>query len=228
MTLEAQSISKSYGIGASAERVLMDISLHIAAGEACVLLGPSGSGKTTLLSILGCMLTPNGGELRLQGKAVEFHDVRSLTELRRRNLGFVFQHSQLLPFLSVRDNLRLVGRNAGMDDDEVDRRMILLIDRLGLRAVHNKKPGQLSGGQRQRAAIARAVLHRPPVLLADEPTASLDWNAGESVADLLIEQSRCNNCALLVVTHDTRLLPKFDRIFYIHEGSLSETLQKDP
>lgn len=221
--VEACQLSKHYGSGDTEEHVLEDVSLNLFAGDACVLLGPSGSGKTTLLSILGCLLTPSAGTLRLLGEPVDFKHSGSLLEWRRTRLGFVFQHAQLLPFLPVLGNLQLVGRNAGLDASTLAKRTSSLLEQLGLAALKNKKPEALSGGQRQRAAIARALLHQPAVLLADEPTAALDWHSGQVVTDMLVEQSRISGATLLVVTHDTRLVPKFDRVFHMENGRLAET-----
>ena len=222
--IECKNLTKAYG----AELVLEEVSLSVKCGEACVLIGPSGSGKTTLLSILGCLLTPTNGELLVAGKRVDFQSPRTMSNLRRLNLGFVFQHAQLLPFLSVTDNLSIAGNNAGMPAVQLRTRIEALLERLGLTAMAMKKPAQLSGGQRQRVAIARALLHQPAILLADEPTAALDWQNGEVVADLLVAQAREARAALIVVTHDTRLLPKFDRVFSIENGRLQEHLPNHP
>ncbi len=221
--LECRKLAKHYGEGDLAEPVLREVTLHVQRGEACVLIGPSGSGKTTLLSILGCLLTPSGGELHIAGERVNFGSLRALGELRRTRLGFVFQHAQLLPFLSVEENLRVVGRNAGLERVALNGRINMLMQRLGLEAMRGKKPDKLSGGQRQRVAIARAMLHEPSILLADEPTAALDWHNGENVVDMLIAQAREARAALIVVTHDTRLLPKFDRVLSIADGCVKET-----
>ncbi len=223
VALAALGLVKSYGTGALAEPVLRGVSLTLRAGETAVLLGPSGSGKTTLLSILGCLLTPNSGELHVGGARVALGNATARTELRRTRLGFVFQQAQLLPFLSIRENLTLVAENAGLTHTDAGDRASASLARLGLDAHREKLPGQLSGGQRQRVAIARALLHRPPVILADEPTAALDWEHGRAVADLLVAQSRDAHAALLVVTHDTRLVSRFDRVFVMNAGRLDET-----
>lgn len=225
--LQAEALTKSYGEGALAEPVLRGASLTLAAGETAVLLGPSGSGKTTLLSILGGLLAPTGGTLALAGRPVDFSDPEHLGELRRTHLGFVFQHAQLLPFLTVEENLALVARNAGMTARAVAARIATLLDQLGLSALRDKRPGQLSGGQRQRVAIARALLHEPAVVLADEPTAALDWTHGSGVIDLLVTQARQAGSALLVVTHDTRLIPRFDRVFAMAQGCLVQPTSTD-
>lgn len=221
--LECRGIGKSYGAGELAERVLADIDLRFERGEASLLLGPSGSGKTTLLSILGCLLAPSQGQLLIDGAPVDFSRKAGLTEVRRQKLGFIFQHAQLLPFMTVAENLRVCGMNAGLPADELDARLDGLVARLDLQGHRGKYPAQLSGGQRQRVAIARALLHQPAIVLADEPTAALDWNHGKVVVELLLEQVRSERAVLVVVTHDTRLVPLFDRILRIGDGRISDS-----
>lgn len=223
--LVCQGIAKSYGNGDMLEQVLKQVDLEFFAGQASVLVGPSGSGKTTLLSILGCLLAPSEGQLLIADALVNFADKSSLTEVRRQKLGFIFQHAQLLPFLTIDENLAIIGRNAGMADGDIQQRLDNLLDRLQLLPMRHKYPPQLSGGQRQRVAIARALLHRPSIVLADEPTAALDWQTGKTVVELLLEQARLENAVLVVVTHDTRMLPLFDRILSIADGMLVEQYQ---
>jgi putative ABC transport system ATP-binding protein len=223
--MTCQGITKSYGSGDILEQVLKRVDLEFFKGQASVLIGPSGSGKTTLLSILGCLLAPSDGQLLIEDQAVNFADKSSLTEVRRKKLGFIFQHAQLLPFLTINENLAIVGRNAGMDEEDIKQRLDNLMTRLELQSMRYKHPSQLSGGQRQRVAIARALLHRPSIVLADEPTAALDWNTGKKVVELLLEQARMEQAVLVVVTHDTRMLPLFDRILSIADGVLFEQQQ---
>jgi putative ABC transport system ATP-binding protein len=218
--LECRGISKTYGGGPLAESVLRGVSLTFHRGETWILLGPSGSGKTTLLSILGCLLSPSSGELEIDGKAVSFRSQERLCEFRRRCIGFVFQHAQLLPFLSMEENLRVAGRNAGLRPSEVANRTDDLLSRLNVEGIRRQKPSQVSGGQRQRVAVARAVLHRPPIILADEPTAALDWHNGEAVVRLMVEQAKAENALLIAVTHDTRLVPFFDRVLRFEAGKV--------
>ena len=142
--------------------------------------------------------------------------------MRRTKIGFVFQHAQLLPFLSMEENLRVIGKNAGIDRGRPDVRLAELAGRLGIDRLLDRKPEHASGGQRQRVAIARALIHRPPIILADEPTAALDWNNGQTVIRLLTEQARIDNALLVTVTHDTRLLAFFDRVFQIDDGKVRE------
>lgn len=220
--LECEAVSHSFGRGHLTEPVLRDVSASFTAGETCLLMGPSGSGKTTLLSILGCMLRPTGGGLWLGGDPVDWRSPRRLTRLRRSRLGFVFQHAQLLPFLTVAENLEAVGHNAGLRGPGLARRVSCLLERLDVAGCRQKTPDQLSGGQRQRVAIARAVLHHPLVLLADEPTAALDWDHGEEAVRLLVGQAREEGALLLTVTHDERLVPYFGRRLGIDRGRLTE------
>lgn len=223
--LNIEGISKDYGNGEIVERVLKRVDLQFYQGQASVLIGPSGSGKTTLLSILGCLLAPTEGQLVITGMPVNFDDKSSLTEVRRQKLGFIFQHAQLLPFMTIEENLAVVGRNAGMDNTDILQRLNNLLDRLQLNAMRHKHPSQLSGGQRQRVAIARALLHRPSIVLADEPTAALDWLTGKTVVELLLDQARLEQAVLVVVTHDTRMLPLFDRILSMADGMVTEIMQ---
>jgi ABC-type lipoprotein export system ATPase subunit len=220
--LQCQEVHHTYGRGEVAESVLLGVSISFAAGQVCVLMGPSGSGKTTLLSILGCMLKPTAGELKICGEIVDWSSPKRLTHFRRIHLGFVFQHAQLLPFLTVAENLEVVGRNAGLSARTLADRIEQSLQRLGIAAIRHKKPDHLSGGQRQRVAIARAVLHRPSILLADEPTGALDWQHGQEAVRLLVEQAQAAGALLLTVTHDTRLLPMFGRVLRIEGGRLFE------
>jgi putative ABC transport system ATP-binding protein len=220
--LECVEVRHTFGRGELAEDVLRGVSVAFEAAQACVLMGPSGSGKTTLLSIMGCLLTPTAGRVVLGGEAVNFSARGTLGRLRRDKIGFVFQNAQLLPFLTVAENLDLVGRNAGLSARVLGQRIGDLLERLGVAAMKHKRPEQLSGGQRQRVAVARALLNRPPILLADEPTASLDWQHGEAAVRLLVEQARAEGALLLAVTHDARLLPMFGRHLSISAGRLEE------
>jgi len=220
--LACQQIHRVFGQGGLAEEILCGVSVAFRRGETCVLMGPSGSGKTTLLSILGCLLSPTAGQVRLDGQVVDHSSPTALARLRRDKIGFVFQHAQLLPFLTVAENLEIVGRNAGLSVREVGRRTDDLLARLGIEALRARQPHALSGGQRQRVAIARALLHRPPIVLADEPTASLDWQQGEAAGRLLVEQTEAAGAMVLAVTHDVRLLPFFQRHLRLTAGRLEE------
>jgi ABC-type lipoprotein export system ATPase subunit len=221
--LHCDTLTKSYGHGELAEPVLNGVSLSLEAGRSALLMGPSGSGKTTLLSILGCLLTPSSGRLSIGGEDVDFSQPDALSTVRRQKIGFVFQHAQLLPFLTVQDNLAVAARNAGVPPDVLEVRLPDAMERLGILAHRQKYPGQLSGGQRQRVAVARALLHSPDIVLADEPTAALDWQHGQTVVQLLSAQVREAGAALLVVTHDHRLIPSFDTVWNMDRGRLARS-----
>lgn len=221
--LSCVGLRHTYGQGEMAVPVLKGVDLEVAPTECAVLCGPSGSGKTTLLSIAGCLLTPCEGALHIAGEEVTGLEAGGLVRIRREKLGFVFQHAHLLPFLSVEENLEIVGRNAGLDRLVLRERMDGLLERLEMIEHRRKKAAVLSGGQRQRVAVARALLHRPALVLADEPTAGLGWEIGQVVVDLLTHHAKQEGAGLLVVTHDMRLLEKFDRVFKMEGGHVYES-----
>ncbi len=218
--IRCEDISHSYGTAGARVPVLEGLDLRVSAGETCVLLGPSGSGKSTLLAILGCLLTPEKGTYQLAGTLVPFEEPERLANYRAEKLGFVFQHAQLLPFLDALSNVAIVAENQGRSRSEAFSSARALLDRVGLAAEGNRFPDQLSGGQRQRVAVARAMIHRPSVILADEPTASLDWNHGREVLTLFLERVKEDGGTLVVVTHDQRMVPHFDRAYELEQGRL--------
>jgi putative ABC transport system ATP-binding protein len=220
--LVCHNLTKVYGRGSLAETALVGVTTSFQRGECCMMLGPSGSGKTTFLSIVGCLLSPSEGTVELAGQRIDYTRKGPLTMLRRTQIGFVFQHAQLLPFLSVFDNLKIVAQNVGLSTRQTRTRIYELLEKLGIARYARRKPDDLSGGQRQRVSIARAVLHRPGLILADEPTAALDWESGQSATTLLVEQARADNALLIVVSHDTRLIKFFDRTIHLESGRLRD------
>lgn len=216
--IEARAITKSFTEGRERVDVLHGIDLTLQAGEIVTLEGRSGSGKTTLLSIVGCILTPTAGELSLAGERI--HARTDLTDVRRRLLGFVFQQFNLFPALSARENveyaLNLRGWRGGKARQEAER----ILEAVGLEARMKFLPQDLSGGQKQRVAIARALAARPPLVLADEPTANLDSVSGDQVLTLFRDLARQENCALLVVTHDPRVRTISDRVLHLEDGRI--------
>lgn len=220
--IEAQGLTKEYPSGEGCDRVLREVRLTVRRGETCLLLGPSGSGKTTLLSILGCLLSPTAGTLAIAGDPVPFGDRAALAELRRTRIGFVFQNSRLLPFASAYDNVALAAANAGVPSVELEGRILGLLTAVKMDRHQDKLPAELSGGMRQRIALARALVHQPVLVLADEPTAALDRHTGRTVVDLLLEHSRSQAAGLIVVTHDEHLSDGFDRVIRLNEGALTE------
>ncbi len=225
--LEAENITKTFQEGRGVVPVLRGISLSIERGEIVALMGPSGSGKTTLLSILGCILTPSGGRVVIDGTPVDYDRPSRLPEVRKRSVGFIFQQYNLFPALSARDNVAyalnlkgIVGRDAYRKADE-------LLEIVGMSDRTRFYPRDLSGGQKQRIAVARALAGRPRVLLADEPTANLDSEMGSLILDLFGRLAREQDCGILIVTHDPGVRACCDRVLQIRDGSLTTVDQGD-
>ncbi|HVA51316.1 MAG TPA: ABC transporter ATP-binding protein [Pirellulales bacterium] len=221
--LICRNLTHVYGNDETNEAAVVGVAAEFRAGETCVLMGPSGSGKTTLFSIFGCLLAPTQGELHVCGVPVHAAPPAKRTERRRTAIGFVFQHSHLLPFLSLEDNLLAIGRNAGVPQNELRKRVDGLLDRLDVAGLRHRRPHEVSGGQRQRFAIPRALLHTPKIVLADEPTAALGWRHGEEAVRLLIDEARSVGALLIAVTHDARLAPLFDRELKIENGRIRQS-----
>jgi putative ABC transport system ATP-binding protein len=218
LVMEATGIAKDLGTGAGQIRALKGVDLALKGGQLTLLMGPSGSGKTTLLSILGCMLTPTEGTVRVRGDSIAGKNPEDLAKLRRENIGFVFQSYHLFPTLTAADNVRLaldVRGETGRDAADKSRGALA---RVGLSNKTRNYPRQLSGGEQQRVAIARAVVGEPSVILADEPTAALDTENGKAIMGILAAIARDPGRGVLVVTHDPRLVPFADRIIHIEDG----------
>ena len=220
--LEAQHVVKELGEGEGKVLALNDVSLSLYPGEFTLLMGPSGSGKTTLLSILGCILTPTSGSLKLAGENVDAHTPEELASLRRSNLGFIFQSYNLFPTLSALDNVKIALDIRGFSQGERRKRALRALHDVGLDHRLRSYPGTLSGGEKQRVAIARAIASSPPIILADEPTAALDAENGQAVMELLARIAKKDKCAILAVTHDPRTLPYADRVVEIEDGKIQE------
>jgi len=218
--LEAIDVVKVLGKGAGRVEALKGVSLSVATGELALLMGPSGSGKTTLLSILGCLLTPTRGTVRIHGQAIDKAGVEDLAKLRRDNFGYVFQIYHLFPTLNALDNVRLALDVRAGGPWRTAARAKEALAQVGLSHKLRSYPRDLSGGEQQRVAIARAIVANPSIILADEPTAALDGENGRLILSILRTMARERGCAVLVVTHDTRLLPFADRIINIEDGRI--------
>jgi len=220
LVMEATGVVKDLGVGVAQIRALKGVDLALKGGELTLLMGPSGSGKTTLLSILGCMLTPTEGTVRVRGDAIAGKNPEDLAKLRRENIGFVFQSYHLFPTLSAADNVRLALDVRGETGTDAKDKARAALDRVGLSSKTRNYPSQLSGGEQQRVAIARAVVGDPSVILADEPTAALDSENGKAIMGILAAIAKDPGRGVLVVTHDPRLVPFADRIIHIEDGSI--------
>jgi len=220
--VEVRDLVKIYGSGPTAFRALKGVSMRVEPGEFIMLAGPSGSGKTTLLSILGCVLSPSAGEVRLFGEPVSGRRESDLPDLRLSYIGFVFQGHNLIASLSALDNIALLLKLRGHAPAEARRQARALLAEVGLADKADSKPRDLSGGQRQRVAIARALAGGPPLILADEPTAALDAENGLKVTELLRTLAREQGRTVIVVTHDNRIFHLADRILHIEDGLMVE------
>ncbi len=223
--VRVEGLRKRYGQGDTAVEALADVAMEVAAGEVVGLIGPSGSGKSTLLKCLGAVLEPSGGRIALGGTVIydEGWRIRDLRALRRDKIGFVFQAPYLIPFLDVTDNVALLPMLAGRSNGVARRQARDLLEALDIGHRAHAMPPQLSGGEQQRVAIARALINRPPVILADEPTAPLDSERALSVVRLLNRMAAEFQTAVIVVTHDEKIIPTFKRIYQIRDGRTHET-----
>jgi len=221
--LQVDSVSKVYGTGHTAVRAVDDASLMVDQGEFVSLLGPSGSGKTTLLSMIGGLLTPTAGSVRLADVEVSAIGKRALTDFRAEKVGFVFQSVNLVPFLTARENLLYVaGLRRGRNRRQARGRADQLLGELGLGKRSGNLPEQLSGGERQRVAIGRALMNDPELILVDEPTAALDTDLGRQVVQLLAREIKDRGKTGIMVTHDLRMVEYTDRVYEILDGRLAE------
>lgn len=222
--IRIEGVSKRYGEGDTAVDALKHVDMQVAPGEVVGLIGPSGSGKSTLLKCLGAVINPTAGRMIL-GDQVIFDDgwkVRDLRALRRDKIGFVFQAPYLIPFLDVTDNVALLPMLRGIPNGEARSKALELLTALDVQHRASAMPSQLSGGEQQRVAIARGLVNRPPVILADEPTAPLDSERAMAVIRILNHMARKYETSIIVVTHDEKIIPTFKRIYHIRDGVTQE------
>ena len=223
--LKITGLSKIFGSGRLEVRALQDISLSVDAGDLVALMGPSGSGKTTLLLCVSLILEPTAGTIVFDGNTIyqdgwTGFDVR---RLRREKIGFIFQTSNLIPFLTARENVLLPQDLVGVTGEAAKNRANELLEYMEVNERADYLPPLLSGGEQQRVAIARALANRPRLILADEPTASLDTARGKRVMDLLKKVARENQTAVITVTHDARMIEGFDRVYHLKDGRLNNS-----
>jgi putative ABC transport system ATP-binding protein len=220
-SLTATDVVKTYGEGNSAVYAVRDVTFSAGTGEFLALVGPSGSGKTTLLAMIGGLLTPSSGSIVVNGTDVGALSGGAQSRYRRDQVGYVFQSNNLIPYLTVRENLMLIRSIGAKGRGTADQRADQLIDELGLTKRRNALSTELSGGERQRVAIARALMNDPDLVLVDEPTASLDSNRGRQVVTSLLEEVKSRNKLGIMVTHDLNMAAMADRVLEMRDGLLA-------
>lgn len=221
--VDIHDLSHFFGEGNLKKQILFDINLTLKAGEVVILKGPSGSGKTTLLTLMGGLRSAQGGSLKVLGQELVGAKKQKLVRVRR-NIGYIFQSHNLLDCLTARQNVQMsVELHDGKTAKVAKQQAITMLQTVGLAEHINYHPRNLSGGQKQRVAIARALVSRPKMVLADEPTASLDSKSGHDVVQLMQQLAREQGCTILIVTHDNRILDIADRILELEDGHLQET-----
>lgn len=228
LAIAVKDLTKSYASGAATVRALDRVSLEVEGGEVALLMGPSGSGKTTLLSIMGCILRPTSGSVRVLGREIAGLSERELPRLRRSHIGFVFQGFNLFPALTAGENVELALDLKSIRGRAARRRAGELLESMGLSGKYDLLPADLSGGEKQRVAIARALAGEPEIILADEPTAALDSGSGRMVIEMLRGLAHGRGRAVVIVTHDHRARAFGDRLIQIEDGQILDSPPRGP
>ncbi|MFJ8353495.1 ABC transporter ATP-binding protein [Bacillus paramycoides] len=218
--LKLDKVSKVYGEGDTEVTALHPITLDVKEGEFIGIVGPSGSGKSTLLSIAGALLSPSKGNIYVSGQDITSLSEKEMTDVRLKRIGFIFQFANLVPFLTVKEQLLYIAKLKGENKDEADTFATELLKTFGLTHRINHYPRQLSGGEKQRVAIARAFMNDPDLILADEPTASLDSKRAREVVEMMKHEVKKNKKAAIMITHDEKMLDVCDRILTLRDGKL--------
>jgi putative ABC transport system ATP-binding protein len=220
--IAVNDVKKDYVDGETVVHALRGVSLTIDQGEFLSIAGPSGSGKSTLLNIIGCIDTATAGDVTIDDEPVTGREPRELTALRRRKIGFVFQSFNLIPVLTAYENVAFSLMLLGVDEREAAPRVNGILEEVGLAGMEDRRPAQLSGGQQQRVAVARALVKEPTIVLADEPTANLDSDTGQSILELMRELNRRRRTTFVFSTHDRMVMDFADRLALLHDGRIVE------
>ena len=219
MIIEAKGLTKKFGQSAAEIVAVNQVDISIKMGELVMIMGDSGCGKTTLISLLGCILTPDAGELRINQKLVDYEN-DDLSLIRRRDIGFVFQLFNLIPYLTALENVMLAMDISNIRGFEAEKRAEKLLARVGLKHRVNHRPGQLSGGEKQRVSFARALANKPKIIFADEPTANLDSRQSQNLMELVRELRQDNQTTIAIVTHHQELRKNADRVIHMKDGKI--------
>lgn len=225
--IKIKDLVKDYRAGETVVHALKNISVTIEAGEFTAIAGPSGSGKTTLLNIIGCIDSLNSGNVSIGDKEVSTMSKPEKSFFRRENLGFIFQSYNLIPVLTAFENVAFPLNLLGMSDKEIKPIVMDILKEVGLEGMENRIPSALSGGQQQRVSIARALVKKPQLVLADEPTANLDSNTGQEILDLMLEMNKKYNTTFIFSTHDKMVMDCAKRLLYLHDGKVIKDDRRD-
>lgn len=223
--IEVENIFKTYRLGDVTVNALNGINLEIEKGEFTAIAGPSGGGKTTLLNSIGCLDFFDSGSLKIEGQDVNLFSEKQMTFFRRENLGFIFQSFNLIPVLTCFENIALPLTLLNTPKKEIEERVLLALERVGLLSKKDRKPKELSGGQQQRIAIARALVKRPKLVLADEPTANLDSKTGKEILEVMLKLNEEEGVTFLFSTHDKMVMDVAHRIVYLQDGEIVDSLR---
>ena len=223
--ITAEEISVTYGAGHTAIRALDKVTMSLHAGEMALVMGPSGSGKTTLLSVLGCLLTPDSGNVSVMGQSVTRLSESKRGVIRQHSIGYIFQAFRLFHSLNALENVIIALEISGLPRSEAKDAATTALDSVGLADKQRLKPNELSGGEKQRVAIARALVIDPPIILADEPTSSLDSTSGAQIAEMLMQIAREQERLVVVVSHDPRIVQFGSRIVKMQDGRVIEDVE---
>lgn len=218
--INVEKVSRNYKTGETVVKALKNVSMEIASGEFLSIAGPSGSGKTTLLNLIGCIDAIDSGEIFIDGKPISGMNKEEKTSFRRNNLGFIFQTYNLIPVLSAYENVSFVLSLLDCPADEIKKRTYEVLKEVGLEGMEDRRPDKLSGGQQQRIAIARALVKRPQIILADEPTANLDSKTGEEILKLMKRMNEKYQTTFIFSTHDQMVMDYASRLVQLHDGTI--------
>ena len=225
--IETQKVTKTYGAGTIAVQALKGIDFVITKGEFTAVVGPSGSGKTTLMNIIAGLDNPSSGTVWLHGQKLSQMSGKNLSDFRRDNIGFIFQAYNLIPVLTVEENVEYIMMLQKVTSEERHGRVRQILEKIGLQGFENRKPPQLSGGQQQRVAIARAMVSNPQIIIADEPTANLDSKTGTALLDMMYNLNENNGMTFLFSTHDQKIMERAKRVVVLKDGLLDSDEQRN-
>ena len=219
--IKVDAVSKDYKTGETFVHALKDVSMEVSKGEFMAIAGPSGSGKTTLLNLIGCLDKATSGEIYLDEEPLSGKDRKALALLRRNRMGFVFQSFNLIPVLTAAENVSFALSLLGVEGRELKQRTYAMLAEVGLEGLEDRLPGKLSGGQQQRVAVARALIKKPDLVLADEPTANLDSDTGKGLLELMGELNRRHGTTFIFSTHDPMVMEFAQRLVLLHDGGVA-------